>query len=88
MRVDEPMKPTLTRVLIPVAIIIAAPILLVAGAPIRRRYLRHVYGEAAPAVVDKANGRVSIHYFVLSSRLLDWLCAPTEALSRLGRGGR
>ncbi|MGW8360047.1 hypothetical protein ACWGK1_05700 [Streptomyces wedmorensis] len=88
MRVDEPMKLSLTRALVPVAIIAAAPVLLVAGAPIRRRYLRHVYREDAPAVVDKAGGRVSVHYFVLSSRLLQWLCAPSEALTRAGRGGR
>ncbi|MFE5924095.1 hypothetical protein [Streptomyces sp. NPDC056468] len=88
MRVDETLKLTLARVFTPIAIVIASPVLLVAGAPIRRRYLRHVYREEAPAILDKANGQVSIHYFALNSLLLHWLCLPTEALARLTRGGR
>ena len=88
MRVDETLKLTLARVFTTIAIIIASPILLVAGAPIRRRYLRHIYREEAPDILDKANGHVGIHYFALNSQLLHWLCAPTEALSRLSRGGR
>ncbi|MDV5143470.1 hypothetical protein R1T08_03985 [Streptomyces sp. SBC-4] len=88
MRVDETFKLTLTRLFTPIVIIIASPVLLVAGAPIRRRYLQHVYREAAPDIVDKANGQVTIHYFVVNSQLLERLCAPTEALTRLTRGGR
>jgi hypothetical protein len=87
-RVDETLKLTLARVFTPLAIIIASPVLLVAGAPIRRRYLRHVYREEAPDVLDKANGQVNIHYFALHSRLLHRLCLPTEALTRLTHNRR
>jgi hypothetical protein len=88
MRVDETLKVTLARVFTPIAIIIASPVWLVAGAPIRRRYLQHIYRDEAPDLLDKANGQVSIHYFVLNSRVLHWLCLPTEALARLTRGRR
>ncbi|MET4924936.1 hypothetical protein P3L51_21705 [Streptomyces sp. PSRA5] len=88
MRIDETGKITLVRAMVPLVIAIASPLLLVAGAPIRRRYLRHIYREEAPVLVDKANGYVSIHYFVSSNQLGRWLCAPTEALIRTARGGR
>ncbi|MGW6564992.1 hypothetical protein [Streptomyces sp. NPDC054975] len=88
MRVDETLKVTLARVFTLISIIIASPVLLVAGAPIRRRYLRHIYREEAPDILDKANGKVSIHYLTLNSQLLHWLCLPSEALARLTRGGR
>ncbi|WP_160159295.1 hypothetical protein [Streptomyces sp. SLBN-118] len=43
--------------------------MLVAGAPIRRRYLRHIYREEALDILDKANGHVSIYCFALNSQL-------------------
>ncbi|WNO70648.1 hypothetical protein [Streptomyces sp. AM8-1-1] len=88
MRVDQTLNVTLARAFVPMAIIVAAPVLLVAGAPIHRRYLRHVHRDDAPALVDKPMGRVSVHYFVVNSRLLHWLCLPTETLSRRARAGR
>ncbi|GGT33215.1 hypothetical protein GCM10010271_41390 [Streptomyces kurssanovii] len=75
----------LARVFTPIAITIASPVLLVAGASVRRSYLRYVYRNEAPDIVAKADGHVSIHYFVVSSRLLHWLCLPTEALTRRTR---
>ncbi|GHH56454.1 hypothetical protein FHS35_004142 [Streptomyces umbrinus] len=41
------------RVLVPVAILISSPVLLMAGAPIRRRYLRYVYRDEAPQILEK-----------------------------------
>ncbi|MFC9032346.1 hypothetical protein ACOZFM_01865 [Streptomyces arboris] len=88
MRYEEKAKLTAARVLVPVALLAASPLLLVAGAPIRRRYLRHIYRDEAPLIVEKEKGRVSVHWFVVTSPLLDGLCRPTESLGRLvsGRG--
>ena len=57
-RIDETAKLAATRVLIYAGIIIASPILLIAGDPIRIRYLHHIYREDAPPVVDTPNGIV------------------------------
>lgn len=83
MRYEERTKLTIMRVLVPVAILISSPVLLMAGSPIRRRYLRYVYRDEAPQILEKERGRVSVHYFVITSRLLKWLCWPTESLARL-----
>ncbi|MEU9031116.1 hypothetical protein AB0D46_27100 [Streptomyces sp. NPDC048383] len=83
MRYEEKAKLTLVRALVPVAVVAASPVLLTAGAPIRRRYLRHVYRDEAPPLLDKERGRISVHWFVVNSLLFAFLCRPTEALSRL-----
>ncbi|MGW3416857.1 hypothetical protein [Streptomyces phaeochromogenes] len=70
MRYEERTKLTIMRVLVPVAILISSPVLLMTGAPIRRRYLRYVYRDEAPQILEKERGRVSVHYFVITSRLL------------------
>ncbi|MFB6557873.1 MULTISPECIES: hypothetical protein [unclassified Streptomyces] len=71
------------RALVPVVALVSSPVLLLAGAPIRRRYLRHVYRDEAPQTLDKERGWVSVHYFVITSRLFERLCWPTESLARL-----
>ncbi|MFJ9542458.1 hypothetical protein ACIRPX_35090 [Streptomyces sp. NPDC101225] len=71
------------RALISLAILVASPVLLTAGAPIRRRYLRHLYRDEGPLILDKQQGQVSAHYFVIIHPLLGWLCWPTETLARL-----
>ncbi|MGW7096215.1 hypothetical protein [Streptomyces sp. NPDC054874] len=77
------------KALIPLAILVASPVLLIAGAPIRRRYFRYIYRDGAPPILDKQRGHVNAHYFVVTQPLLDWLCRPTEALPRLvGRRGQ
>lgn len=53
MRCEERTKLTIMRVLVPVAILISSPVLLMAGAPIRRRYLRYVYRDEAPQTLEK-----------------------------------
>ncbi|WP_329028212.1 hypothetical protein [Streptomyces sp. NBC_00690] len=71
------------KALISLAILVASPALLVAGAPIRRRYLRYIYRDEAPQIHDKERGQVSAHYFVVAHPLLEWLCWPTEAFAHL-----
>ncbi|MFC8759833.1 hypothetical protein ACFUAG_03745 [Streptomyces sp. NPDC057193] len=71
------------QALITLAALVASPVLLLAGAPIRRRYLRHISRDGAPLLVDKPRGWVSVHYFVVMHPLLDALCRPTEWLARL-----
>ncbi|NEB41786.1 hypothetical protein [Streptomyces sp. SID14515] len=70
------------QVLIWPAVLVASPVLLIVGAPIRRRYLRYVYRDGAPLLLDKQRGHVSAHYFVATHPLFAWLCLPTEALAR------
>ncbi|AZP23762.1 hypothetical protein EJC51_46225 [Streptomyces aquilus] len=67
----------------PVAILVASPVLLIAGAPICRRYLRYIYQDAAPLILDEKQGRISVHWFVVTSPLLEWIGWPTESLARL-----
>ncbi|MFI1168542.1 hypothetical protein ACH4UM_34445 [Streptomyces sp. NPDC020801] len=83
MRYEEKAKLTIARALVPVAILISSPVLLIAGAPIRHRYHRYVYRDEAPPILDKKQGRISIHWFVVTDPLLEWLCWPTESLARL-----
>lgn len=83
MRYEEKAKLTTARALVPVAILVTSPVLLIAGAPVRRRYLRYVYRDEAPLILDKEQGRISVHWFVATSPLLEWLCRPTESLARL-----
>jgi hypothetical protein len=89
MRYEEKAKLTAARALVPVAVLVASPVLLITGAPIRRWYLRRVYRDEASPILEKEQGRLSVHWFVLTSPLLEWLCRPTEALGRLlARRGR
>ncbi|MFE5596020.1 hypothetical protein [Streptomyces sp. NPDC056549] len=88
MRYEEKAKIYAARALVPVVILAASPILLIAGVGVRRRYLRHVYRDGAPPILEKELGRISIHWFVVTSSVLAWLCWPTEALSRfISRAG-
>ncbi|MBB4986627.1 hypothetical protein GGE06_007595 [Streptomyces sp. SFB5A] len=89
MRYEEKAKLAAVKALVPVALLACSPVLLIAGAPIRRRYLRYVYRDGAPQILDKERGRVSVHCFVATNLLLRWLCRPTETLSCLvSRRGR
>ncbi|MDX2516800.1 hypothetical protein [Streptomyces stelliscabiei] len=89
MRYEERAKLVAARALIPAALLVASPVLLIAGAPIRRGYLRHVHREGAAPILDKEQGRISVHWFVVTSPLLGLLCRPTESLARLlSRRGR
>lgn len=83
------MKLTVVRALVAAALLLSSPVLLLAGAPIRRRYLRHVHRDGAPQILDKERGLVGVHYFVITSRLLARCCRPTEAIESFfaRRGG-
>ncbi|MDI3419017.1 hypothetical protein [Streptomyces luteolus] len=75
------------------AAVAVAPVLLVAGDPLRHLYLRHVvYRPGAPPVSDKRGGWVSVHWFVLTNPVVRALCRPSaEFRARAGRrrqGGR
>ncbi|MFD7540194.1 hypothetical protein [Streptomyces sp. NPDC059819] len=83
MRYEEKAKLAAVRALVPVAILVVSPVLLIAGAPVRRRYLRYVYREGAQPVLDKQQGRLSVRWFVVTSPLLAWFCWPTESIARL-----
>jgi hypothetical protein len=83
MRYEERAELTVVKVVVPLAVLVASPVLLIAGAPIRRRYLRYVYRDQATQILDKERGWVSAHYFVVTDPLLQWLCWPTESLARL-----
>ncbi|MFD7072530.1 hypothetical protein ACFV97_35425 [Streptomyces sp. NPDC059913] len=83
MRYEEKAKIAVVRALVPAVVLISSPVLLLAGAPIRRRYLRYVYRDEAPRILEKEQGRVSIHWFVVTSPLLTWLCRPSESLACL-----
>ncbi|MEU1226230.1 hypothetical protein [Streptomyces sp. NPDC005828] len=89
MRYEEKAKLTAAKALVPVAMLACSPVLLITGAPIRRRYLRYVHRDGAPQILDKERGRVSVHYFVVTNSFLGWLCWPTEILTRfVSRRGR
>ncbi|MFD3850585.1 hypothetical protein ACFWVB_32550 [Streptomyces microflavus] len=53
MRYEEKAKLAAARALVPVAILVVSPVLLIAGAPVRRRYLRYVYRDGTPPILDK-----------------------------------
>ncbi|MFF9571398.1 hypothetical protein [Streptomyces sp. NPDC014685] len=83
MRHEERAKTAVVRALVPAGILVLSPMLLIAGAPIRRRHLRHVHRDGAPPLIDKERGQVGVHWFVVTSPLLGLLCRPTEWLARL-----
>jgi hypothetical protein len=88
MRIDETAKVPAVRTGVASAAVIASPVLLVAGAPLRSRYLRWIYRDGAPPPVDKEHGHVSVHYIAVTSAVAQWLCAPSQALTSGVRAGR
>ncbi|WP_098008362.1 hypothetical protein [Streptomyces sp. sk226] len=79
------------RALLWAGALVASPVLLIAGRPIRRRYLRHLrhlYRDGAPPLIGKRQGWVSAHWFVVTHPLLRLLCLPSDVVARrvLGRG--
>ncbi|WUW19397.1 hypothetical protein OG521_00805 [Streptomyces sp. NBC_01463] len=85
---SERAKLRAVKALISLAILIVSPVLLISGAPINRCYRRYMYRDGAPHILDKQRGFVSAQYFVLTHPLFNWLCWPSEALTRLiGRPG-
>ncbi|MDX3520537.1 hypothetical protein [Streptomyces scabiei] len=88
MRIDETAQVTAVRFGVALAAVIASPVLLVAGAHLRSRYLRWIHRDGARAPVDKEHGQVSVHYIAVTSTIVQWLCAPSQALTSRVRAGR
>lgn len=61
-----------------VGAVAVAPLLLVAGGPVRYRLLRHLYREDGPGLVDKEPCWVSPWYFVVNNALVLALCWPSK----------
>lgn len=78
-RIDRTAKVTAVRAGVALAAVVASPVLLVAGAHLRSRYLRWIYRDGAPALVDKEHGQVSFHYFAVTSTVVD-SCATVPVL--------
>ncbi|MFE6868671.1 hypothetical protein ACFVFS_19185 [Kitasatospora sp. NPDC057692] len=80
MRYDETAKLITARLLVHAGLVIASPVLLIAGAPIRARYLRHVFRDDAPPIIDKPNRTVTVHHYLATNRLQYWLCRPSQSV--------
>lgn len=85
MSYEEKAKPTAARGLIPVGLLVAAPVALIAGAPVRRRSLRSVCRDQAPALLDAEHGRIGVHWFAVTNPVLAWPCWPTGTLAAAWR---
>ncbi|MGW4913761.1 hypothetical protein [Streptomyces sp. NPDC004270] len=84
MRYEETAKLTTARALVPVAIFVTSPVLLIAGAPVRRRYLRYVYRDEAPLILEHAEVRRR-DQCLLSA--LSWVSARLRNRTELYRVG-
>ncbi len=60
-----------------------APILLVAGGPLLRCYLRYVYSERGRGLVDKERGWVNPGWYVVHNPVVRWLTWPSEQVMTL-----
>ncbi|MEW1685405.1 hypothetical protein [Streptomyces sp. NPDC093594] len=87
MRIDATAKVTAVRAGVALAALVTSPVLLLAGAQVRGHYVRWLYRDGAPPPVDKENGRVGVHYLVLTSTVVRWLCVPSQALAARFRRG-
>lgn len=84
MRIENVAGVQAVRLAVTVGAVIVAPVLLVAGTPLRRRLLRRYYREDGPGLVSKKDGWVSPGYFVVTNAVVRALCWPSEyALRRL-----
>lgn len=63
-----------------------APILLVAGGPLLRCYLRYVYSDGGPGLVDKERGWVNPGWYAVHNVVVRCLIWPSEqVMARLDR---
>ncbi|MET8274015.1 hypothetical protein ACWD7C_24375 [Streptomyces sp. NPDC005134] len=82
MRIESVVGIQAVRLAVTVGAVVVAPVLLVAGTPLRRRMLRRYYREDAPGLVSKENGWVSPGYFVVTNVVVRTLCWPSEYVFR------
>lgn len=65
-----------------VGAVIFAPLLLIAGGPVYDRYVRHLYREGGPGLLDKSAGWSHPGYWVVMNPLVIRLTRPTRPRSR------
>jgi hypothetical protein len=84
MRIENVAGVHAVRLAVTVGAVVVAPVLLVAGTPLRRRLLRRYYRKDGPGLVSKEDGWVNPGYFVVTNAVVRALCWPSEyALRRL-----
>lgn len=82
MRTENVLGIQAVRLAVTVAAIVVAPVLVVAGGPLRRRLLRHYHREDGPGLVGKEDGWVSPGYFVVTNAVVRGLCRPSDYVLR------
>ncbi|MFE9468782.1 hypothetical protein ACFYNW_35185 [Streptomyces virginiae] len=88
MRIENVVGIQAVRLAVTVGAVAAAPVLLVAGAPVLRRILRRYYLEDGSGLVSKEDGWVSPAYFVATNAVVRALCWPSDyVLRNQYRGG-
>ncbi|MFB8039535.1 hypothetical protein ACFC5Z_42965 [Streptomyces sp. NPDC056004] len=78
MRIESVVRIQAVRLAVSVGAVVAAPVLLMAGAPLRHRMLRGCYREDGPGLVSKEDSWVSPGYFVATNLVVRALCWPSE----------
>jgi hypothetical protein len=82
MRMENVLRVQAFRLAVTVGAVIAAPVLFVAGTPMRRHMLRRYYREDGPGIVSKEDGWVSPGYFVVTNVVVRALCRPSGYVLR------
>ncbi|ALC22196.1 hypothetical protein ACH46N_15995 [Streptomyces pristinaespiralis] len=80
MRVENTTRALALRLGVTALALAASPVLLLAGGPLRRQYLRHAYRSGTRGLVCKEEGWVRPAYFVATNSALRVLCLPSERL--------
>ncbi|MFJ8129333.1 hypothetical protein [Streptomyces hydrogenans] len=86
MRIENRLGIHAVRCAVTVGSLLLAPVLLVAGAPLRGRLWRRT-GEHGRGLVAKEEGWVSPAYFVVTNAVFQTLCVPSEYVLRRRRPG-
>ncbi|MFJ6406701.1 hypothetical protein ACIQK9_14450 [Streptomyces hydrogenans] len=85
MRTENALRVHALSCAVTVGALLLAPVLLVAGAPLRGRLWRHHQGEHGRGFVDKEAGWVSPAYLVVTNAVFQALCVPSEYVLRRRR---
>ncbi|GHJ91390.1 hypothetical protein SNE510_09090 [Streptomyces sp. NE5-10] len=86
MRIENGLGIHAVRCAVTVGSLLLAPVLLVAGDPLRRRLWRHT-GEHGRGLVAKEEGWVSPVHFVVTNAVFRSLCGPSAYVLRRRRPG-
>lgn len=82
MRTESVVGIQAVRLAVTVGAVVVAPVLLVAGTPLRHRMLSRYCREGGPVLVSKEDGWVSPGYFVVTNVVVRALCWPSECVLR------